>query len=428
MKVFLSVLTLCAVVAANGVSAQPAPHRRALLIGINDYTASRISARPNAAPVPNRDWPNLAGAVNDVNTLREMLVLLYGFDRNDIVTMTDQSATREAIFQGLEHLVNTAAKDDVVFFYYAGHGSQVRNSLSEERDKLDESIVPADSRTGADDIRDKELRKYFNRILDRGARLTVMLDNCHSGSGARGLSTGGQARSVKRDFRDVADRTSSAKPEDHGALVLTASEDFDTAWETRDAEGKFHGEFSWAWMRAMRDAASGEPASETFLRAQAHMRAETPYQQPVMSGRADARMSPFLASRADLRGDHVVVAVRKSAERWNRHHPGRLGQRPIDRHGVARSHIVSATDRHSPSRHRRKRGADRAARRGASFRSASRSRSLGRAAGAAGSTSGLLGRRATRSRSLPSPAPWPAKRRIIASAGSRIRSTQRRLT
>jgi hypothetical protein len=311
MRVFLSVLTLCAFAAGSGVSAQPASHRRALLIGINDYTASRIGARPNAAPVPNRDWPNLAGAVNDVNTLREMLVPLYGFDRNDIVTLTDQAATREAIFQSLERLVNDAAKNDVVLFYYAGHGSQVRNSLSEERDKLDESIVPADSRAGADDIRDKELATYFNRILDRGARLTVMLDNCHSGSGARGLSTGGQARSVKPDLRDVADRTSIAKPEDHGALVLTASEDFDTAWETRDAEGKFHGEFSWAWMRAMRDAGSGEPASETFLRAQARMRAETPYQQPVMSGRPDARMSPFLGSRTDFRGDHIVVAVEK---------------------------------------------------------------------------------------------------------------------
>jgi hypothetical protein len=64
-------------------------------------------------------------------------------------------------------------------------------------------------------------------------------------------------------------------------------------------------------MRAMRDAAGGEPASETFLRAQARMRAETPFQQPVMSGTSEARLSPFLGSRADIRGDHVVVAVEK---------------------------------------------------------------------------------------------------------------------
>src|SRR5206468_3725245 len=120
--------------------------------------------------------------VNDVNTMRDMLVALYGFDRNDIVTVTDQAATRDAILGDLERLVNAAAKDDVILFYYAGHGSQVRNSSSEERDKLDESLVPADSRAGAPDIRDKELRILFNRILDRGARLTVILDNCHSSS------------------------------------------------------------------------------------------------------------------------------------------------------------------------------------------------------------------------------------------------------
>src|SRR5205085_10114581 len=132
----------------------------------------------------------------------------YGFDRHDTITWTDQAATRAAIFHSIEnHLESGAAKDDVLLFYFAGHGSQVRNSESDERDKLDESIVPADSRAGAPDIRDKELRVLFNRILDRGARLTVILDNCHSGSGARGLPSGAQARGVQADLRDVADGT-----------------------------------------------------------------------------------------------------------------------------------------------------------------------------------------------------------------------------
>ncbi len=312
MKVSLGLYALCVLLATACASAQSAPHRRALLIGINDYTASHIGVRPHSTPVPGRDWPNLSGAVNDVNAMSEMLVLLYGFDRKDIVTLTDQGATREAILRAIEqHLVNPAAKDDIAFFYYAGHGSQVRNSLSDERDKLDESLVPADSRAGADDIRDKELRRLFNRTLDRGARLTVMLDNCHSGSGARGLGTGARPRGVKPDLRDVAGRVNGPKPEEHGALVLSASTDVDSAWETRDAEGRFHGEFSWAWLRAMRDAERGEPASETFLRAQARMRAETPFQEPVMAGTVDVRTSPFLGQSAGRRGEHIVVIVER---------------------------------------------------------------------------------------------------------------------
>lgn len=287
-------------------------HKRALLIGINDYTASRLGPPQAPGTLPDRDWPNLSGAVNDVKAMEEMLVLLYGFDRRDILTLTDQAATRQAILAALEqHVVNPAAKDDVLLFYYGGHGSQVRNSLSDERDKLDESIIPADSRLGARDIRDKELRPLFNRVLDRGAHLTVILDNCYSGSGARGLPTGAHPRGVRPDLRDVADRATSPRPETRGALVLSAAQDFDTAWETRDSDGAFHGAFSWALMRAMRDSAAGEPALETFLRTQARLRAETPFQEPVIAGTMESKRAPLLGSRRDRRDEHTVVAVEK---------------------------------------------------------------------------------------------------------------------
>jgi hypothetical protein len=301
------------VLIAGTVDAQPVGRRRALLVGIDDYTAGRLDPQPGAAPVPGRDWPNLKGAVSDAGAMEELLVRLYGFDRSDIITLTDQAATRVAILQALDqHLAEAAAKDDVLFFYFAGHGSQVRNSLSDELDGLDESIVPADSRAGAPDIRDKELRRLFNRVLDRGARLTVMLDNCHSGSGARGLWTGARPRGVRADPRDVADGADPGpRPEDRGALILSAAQDFDTAWETRDERGVFHGAFSWAWMRAARDSSPGESAHETFLRAQARLRAETPYQEPVIAGDAEARLSPFLGVRGDRRTDRTVVAVEK---------------------------------------------------------------------------------------------------------------------
>src|SRR5204863_464530 len=103
--------------------------------------------------------------------MRQMLELVHGFAPHDIVTLTDQAATRAAILRAIEtHLIAPAAAGDIVFFFYAGHGSQVRNTRSDEADQLDESIVPADSRRGAPDIRDKELRRLFNRILGRGDR------------------------------------------------------------------------------------------------------------------------------------------------------------------------------------------------------------------------------------------------------------------
>ncbi|MEK6371965.1 MAG: caspase family protein [Acidobacteriota bacterium] len=301
-----SLLALCTLLIAGEIHAK----HRALLIGINDYTASRLGTP--APGTPPRDWVTLNGAVNDVETLKQMLLLVYGVDPGEIVTLTDQAATRGAILQSLQRLVASAAKGDVILFYFAGHGSQRTNSLSDERDKLDESIVPADSPLGVDDIRDKELRVYFNRILDRGARLTVILDNCHSGSGARGLANGARSRGVKRDLRDIADRTKyGPRPEARGALVLSAADDTEEAREMRDAEGKFHGIFSWAWIRSLRDASSGEPAVETFLRAQARMRTEPPFQSPVIAGNPESKLAPFLGTRIDRRGDRTVVAVGK---------------------------------------------------------------------------------------------------------------------
>lgn len=287
-----------------------APRKLAVLIGIDDYTASRLPKI--GVPAPDRDWPDLAGTVNDTAAMSELLVLLHHFDVREIVTLNDQSATRSAILAAAKTLAMTAAKDDIIFFFYAGHGSQVKNSQSDEPDKLDESIIPADSRRGADDIRDKELRRIFNAILDRGAHLTVMIDACHSGSGARGLLTRARRRGIRPDLRDVADsRDYGPRPENRGALVISASHDDEEAREARDERQMMHGAFTWAWMRAMRDAAPDEPAIETFVRAQARLRAEMPFQNPVVAGDAAQRRAPFLGTGETARAVRTTFAVER---------------------------------------------------------------------------------------------------------------------
>src|SRR5437764_2544022 len=62
--------------------------RLALLVGINDYTASRLRAPAgNMPPSQDREWPNLEGAVTDVEMMRELLLQLYGFAPGDVVTL-----------------------------------------------------------------------------------------------------------------------------------------------------------------------------------------------------------------------------------------------------------------------------------------------------------------------------------------------------
>jgi hypothetical protein len=95
--------------------------------------------------------------------------------------------------------------------------------------------------------------------------------------------------------------------------VLASTQDVDAAWETSGEDGLMHGAFTWAWIRAMRDAAAGEAAQDTFLRAQARLRAERPYQAPVMLGLAAARLRPFLRARIDRKDARAIVAVERVA-------------------------------------------------------------------------------------------------------------------
>ncbi|HEX7181352.1 MAG TPA: caspase family protein [Thermoanaerobaculia bacterium] len=288
-----------------------AGRRRALLVGINDYSASRLPPAPPGRPPGRRSVPNLSGAVNDVQAMREMLLALYGFAQEDIFVLTDQAATRQAILQAIEQrLIEPSGPGDIAFFYFSGHGSQAMSTRADEPDRKDETIVPADSVRGAWDLRDKELRLLFNRILDRRAHLTIALDSCHSGSGARGLLVGARFRSAEPDPRDLhAGSPAAPPPEDRGALVFSAAQDHELAWETWDEQGQPHGAFSLALVRALRDSVASEPAEETYLRARARLQAEKRYQQPVIAGTPEVRRAPFLGQRSGQLEGRTVVAI-----------------------------------------------------------------------------------------------------------------------
>jgi hypothetical protein len=166
------------------------PRRRAVIVGIDRYV------QPDAESP--RGLKDLRGAVSDAVAVYQTLRGSYGFAEEDIVLLLapndDEGSglpaagppTRERILRAIESHLMPASRGDVAFFYYAGHGSQIGNLAEEEDDGFDETLVPADSAQGAPDIRDKELRRLFNRLLDAGADLTAMIDACHSGSVTRG--------------------------------------------------------------------------------------------------------------------------------------------------------------------------------------------------------------------------------------------------
>ncbi len=106
--------------------AQPSPRKLALLIGINQYP--KISA--------------LSGCLTDVELQRELLIHRFGFQRSDILTLTEEQASRgfiEAAF--LDHLGKQAKPGDVVVFHFSGYGSRVKFETSP--DPMQNALVTA---------------------------------------------------------------------------------------------------------------------------------------------------------------------------------------------------------------------------------------------------------------------------------------------
>lgn len=111
--------------------AQSTPRKLALLIGINEYSQSN----------------KLRGCITDVELQKELLIYRFGFNPQDILTLTDNQATKENIETAfLEHLINQATNDDVVIFHFSGLGRKINISQSYSTDIVSNinSLIPQD--------------------------------------------------------------------------------------------------------------------------------------------------------------------------------------------------------------------------------------------------------------------------------------------
>jgi hypothetical protein len=186
----------------------------ALLIGINHY-APPPGYVPSSS-VGRLDFPDLNGCRNDLDAVYSIIRSRFYFAAQNIDTLVDESATRVGILHAIDHLLRRCNAGDIAFIYYAGHGSQVKNSLSRTKaNQLDETIVPSDTwGVGVLDIRDKELSRRFNEFIDKKVKLTVIFDCCHSGSISRGPNLRpGKLRFMPEQNWDAKDSSSIPIPE-----------------------------------------------------------------------------------------------------------------------------------------------------------------------------------------------------------------------
>jgi hypothetical protein len=118
------------------------PRKLALLVGIDRYGDE------------NHD---LQGCITDVQLQRDLLRYRFGFAEVDIVTLTGEQVTREAIETAFrEHLIAQAKLGDVVVFHFSGYGSQIGS------DPLQTCLILGD---GVENAVSRETLLFLDRCL-----------------------------------------------------------------------------------------------------------------------------------------------------------------------------------------------------------------------------------------------------------------------
>ncbi|ANE53034.1 caspase family protein [Flavisolibacter tropicus] len=281
---------------------------RALIIGIDTYKPENEAA----VNTERMSWPNLDGCVNDASSMKDLVTAKYAFPAANIVTLYNDKANRENIINQLKKLISESKKGDVVFIYYAGHGSQMYNSLSKEADKKDETIVPSDAYKGAADIRDKELAAYFNQLVDKGVVLTVIFDSCHSGSVGRGLLTDPpKVRFIEENTQDAKDASEPIRPESRGAMIFSAAQDFEFAKEQRDENNIPHGAFTVALLKALQQQSPDASVSSIYSSVTAIMKYYGKTQEPVLAANEARRAGTLFGLAKGAVKNKLTIASSK---------------------------------------------------------------------------------------------------------------------
>lgn len=144
--------------------------KHAILFGLN-YTAT-----PSA---------RLRGCINDVRNM-EHLLKSSPYEFNDVRVFTDEDAVKRTtacgILQEMNNLASRSWQDalEVAWIHFSGHGCSVRDLTGDEKDGLDECIVPSDFQTSgvvADDYIKSVLRNFNPKT-----KVICIFDCCHSGT------------------------------------------------------------------------------------------------------------------------------------------------------------------------------------------------------------------------------------------------------
>ncbi|MBD2214500.1 caspase family protein [Nostoc linckia FACHB-104] len=268
-------------------------HLYALLVGIDNY------------PNPNHC---LQGCVNDITAVQEYLnerVDQQQYEMHSFI-LKNSEATRQAVINGFRNHLCQAKQNDIVLFYYSGHGSQElapEELWHLEPDHFDETLVCYDSRTeNGWDLADKELALLIGEVAESNPHITIILDCCHSGSGTKDPMQTAKERRFPADKRsrpldsfifslgDLERLLDTRNPEKHPTgwkiprgrhVLLAACRDHETAKEYYGS-GQHRGSFSYFLLDTLSKTNGKLTYRDLFARTNAIVRSEITDQSPQL--------------------------------------------------------------------------------------------------------------------------------------------------
>lgn len=238
---------------------------RALLVGIGTY-----------ASLPEKMF--LEGPKNDVPLIEKLLKEKQGYSADSIRVLLDKDASRASILASIdEWLIKGTQSGDRVYFYFSGHGLQVKDVSGDEEDGLDEALSTYDIAAGDGDwtnvILDDEIDAMLEKLKDRA--VSIVIDACHSGTISRSLSTQvsdvmESARFLPRPFAKPVEAVKTRglridvavvdKPDivkQNGVEAWSAASSYQVAWDdTRLPPEERHGVFTLSYVNGHETAAA----------------------------------------------------------------------------------------------------------------------------------------------------------------------------
>ena len=286
------VLAAVTLFVAFGPPERTSPAKWALVVGISDYThfGDEIGG-------------DLPGAANDARAIADVLVNKYNFAPGNVKLVLDGAATRDRLETELsEWLPSVARPGDLIWFYFAGHGSQAWDLDGDEEDGLDETVCPADVMRGNTDmdILDDEIGQWLDQLPTDN--VVVVWDKCHAKSSTRAVTPFARPRSLDRNVKeDVAkpqgatEGQTVAATEDAGGTsegvleIASAQADevaMDVAFQKQGRDPQFGGAFTTPFVENLWNANDDATYDEVFNETRGDMRRERRRQEPAIDQKA----------------------------------------------------------------------------------------------------------------------------------------------